>query len=168
MRIQVIVSVIGDDKAGFINQLSLDTGKLGGSWLSHKLVHLDGQLAGLFKLDIDDSQMPAFKDLLAGLDGITATISELSSSGYQSMVDVHLNLECDDRKGLTADITQILSGLEILILNFESHRYPVMGLNTGAYAAKLELKIPSSLSTDTLKTQIESLGSSVQVFITDT
>lgn len=168
MRVQVIVSVIGDDKAGFINQLSQQTSDIGGSWTAHKIVHLEGQLAALFKLDIDEQQLPAFKQLLSKLDGITATISELSPSTHDAMTDVNLSLECDDRKGLTADISAILSNLGILVLNFESHRYPVMGLNAGAYAAKLELKIPTSLTINTLKTQIESLGSSVRVFIADT
>ncbi len=166
MKTEIIVSVVGKDQGGFINNLTVKTKELGGRWLANKVAHLDGQIAGLLKMEIDDQQLPAFKAMMAEFSNIITDYHEVSATDNAPSKTVHLTIEGEDRSGLTSDITRLLYDEDVKVEHFESQRYPVIGLGTGVFEAHLDVRLPETVSLESLRTKLETLGG-VRVFLAE-
>ncbi|TCS42507.1 glycine cleavage system protein R [Reinekea marinisedimentorum] len=164
MTVQLIVSVVGPEKMGLIKQLTVKTAEMGGTWIANKVTHLDGQIAGLLKLKIDEDKLPAFKEMMSSYEGISVGFHEVSDSEPVKKTLVRLTLEAEDRSGLTSDITHLLYDLDVVIDHLDSNRYPVIGLNTGVFEAHLTLELPEALSIEGLRIELEKLGGNIRVF----
>lgn len=167
MITQLIVSVVGPEQMGFIKQVTLKTKELGGKWLANKITHLDGQIAGLLKLEIETSQLDAFRAMMQDFEGINVSYHEPAGIEQGKQPLVKLTLEGEDRSGLTSEITHLLYDLDVGIEHYESQRYPVIGLNTGVFEANLSLRLPETLSVNGLKSELEQLNDQLRVFVDD-
>ena len=167
MKTEIIISIVGTDQDGFINDLTLKTKALGGRWLANKIAHLDGQIAGLLKMEIDTEQLDAFKAMVAEYSHINADFHDVLLYQQHPKQSVQLTVEGEDRGGLTSDITRLLFDKGIKVEHFESQRFPVIGLGTGVFEAHLDLSLPSSTSVETLKENLESLGGGLRVFVSE-
>lgn len=159
----LLVSVVGQEKQDFINKLTLNTRKLGGKWLVNRLGHLDGQIAGLFKLEIDEQQVAAFKQMMASFTSIQTFYHEVGLTEDHHINEVQLKLEAEDRSGLTTEITQLLLQQDVEVHSFQSQRYPVIELGTSVFEAHLDVSLPESLNVEQLKTELESIGENLRV-----
>lgn len=154
----------GEDSDGLINQMTLKTKALGGVWLASKLTHLDGYIAGLLKVEIDDARMSEFKAMTQEFAEIQFSIYDATEHADEPRPSIRLIIEGEDRSGLNSEITQLLYDQDVRVIHFQSHRFPVVGLGTGVFEAKLEVELPPSMTTSSLKTLIESLDEQLRVF----
>ena len=97
MKTQIIVSVVGKDQGGFINTLTVKTKELGGRWLANKVAHLDGQVAGLLKMEIDEQKLPEFKAMMAEFTNVIADYHEAIEEASSPTKSVQLTIEGEDR-----------------------------------------------------------------------
>jgi glycine cleavage system regulatory protein len=167
MKTLIIVSVVGKDQEGFINKLTLKTKELSGRWLANKIAHLDGQIAGLLKMEIDTDKLDAFKSMMSEFKDINVDYHDVSDQPDQQKKVVSLTLEGEDRSGLTSDITHLLYDQDVQVTHFESQRYPVTGLGTGVFEAHLSVHLPTTVSLDQLKQDLESLSDRMRVFVAE-
>lgn len=167
MKTQIVISIAGQDQEGFINKLTVKTKALGGKWVANKLAHMDGQIAGLLKMEIESDKLDAFKSMMAEFKDLSVNYHEAANSAENPAKSVKLTLEGEDRSGLTSDITHLLYEQDVLVEHFESQRYPVTGLGTGVFEAHLDLKLPQTLSIDSLKVELEGLGDRMRVFASE-
>ena len=167
MKTQIIVSVVGKDQGGFINTLTVKTKELGGRWLANKVAHLDGQVAGLLKMEIDEQKLPEFKAMMAEFTNVIADYHEAIEEASSPTKSVQLTIEGEDRSGLTSDITRLLYDEDVKVEHFESQRYPVIGLGTGVFEAHLDVRLPATVSLESLRAKLETLGG-VRVFLAET
>ncbi|TXR53479.1 glycine cleavage system protein R [Reinekea thalattae] len=165
MNTQLIVSIQGPDRIGLFKQLTEDTAKLGGVWLANKMIHLEGQMSGLLKLDIEEEQLPAFEELMAEFYDYSVSYHPVSGDKLNIRQMARITVEGEDRQGLTSEITHLLYEQDVFIDHFESRRYPVIGLSTGVFEAKLTLSLPEGLSADELKVSLEQLDKQLRVFM---
>lgn len=167
MKTQLIIAIYGKDHDGLINQLTLKTKALGGKWLANKLTHLDGFIAGLFKMEIDSDDVDAFKSMTAEFTDVKFSLFEQSEQPSDLRKSFRLTIEGEDRSGLTSDITQLLYDQDVHVVHFQSQRFPVVGLGTGVFEAEIDIELPDSLHFNSLKSQLESLGGQLRVFLTE-
>lgn len=167
MKTQIVVSIAGTDQEGFINKLTVKTKALGGKWLANKLAHMDGQIAGLLKMEIDQDKLDAFKSMMAEFEALSVSYHEAMDDAQEGGKSVKLTLEGEDRSGLTSDITHLLYEQDVQVEHFESQRYPVTGLGTGVFEAHLDLKLPRTLTIDNLKVELEGLSDRMRVFASE-
>lgn len=164
MKTQLLISITGADHDGFFNQLTQKTKTLGGKWLANKFAHLDGQLAALLKLEIDEDKLPEFKSMMATFTAVEARYTAPRNSKTTGQA-VTFTLEGEDRSGLTSDITHLLDENDVKVEHFESRRYPITELGTDVFEAQLDLFLPASISAEHLKSHLENLSGRMRVFI---
>ena len=80
MSLSLVLTVIGDDRPGIVEQIATAISEHNGNWLESSMSHLAGKFAGIVCVSIPDSQLDAVKSALAGLSGLRIT-SEVSESG---------------------------------------------------------------------------------------
>ena len=159
-----MVSLVGKNSEGFFNALTDQTKSMGGTWRANKLAQLDGYVTGLLKLEIDEAEFENFKRMTQDFNGITFGFHEELSEEIPACLAVHLTIECEDRQGLTSDITKLLLDKNVLVDHFESQRYPVEGLEMEAFEAQLEVKLPTTLTIEQLVSELKELNDRMQVF----
>ena len=82
MSLSLVLTVIGDDRPGLVEQIATAISEHNGNWLESSMSHLAGKFAGIVCVSIPDSQLEAIKTALNGLPGlkITSEVSNASTS----------------------------------------------------------------------------------------
>ena len=68
MQTTLIVSVIGPDRPGLIEQLASVIAAASGNWEGSRMIRLAGQFSGMVQVIIAEEAMPAFREALAVLE----------------------------------------------------------------------------------------------------
>ena len=164
MKSTFIQTISGPDSLGIIKSLAHTTRGLGGEWLTSKVMKLNGQFAALMKVSIDQENEAALKaELEKQFPNLTFAHAEIVESKTQPAKIINLEIDCKDRPGLTKDITNILSNLDLTVENMEFNRFHVSSIGEAVFSAKLALAVPEDTSSEDLAEEIETLSDDVRV-----
>ena len=61
MSLSLVLTVIGDDRPGIVEQIATAISEHNGNWLESSMSHLAGKFAGIVCVSIPDSQLDAVK-----------------------------------------------------------------------------------------------------------
>jgi glycine cleavage system regulatory protein len=146
-----ITTIVGDDRPDIINALAKTTRSLGGEWIKSKVIRLDGQFSAIMKVTIDEAQKEKLNQTLeqefSGLAFYHAPVREVQPENT-NIID--LVLDCNDRPGLTKEITRALYDLNLRPENLEVSRVPIFQMGKTVYSAKMRVGIPDTLSKEEL------------------
>lgn len=164
MQSVFITTIVGDDRPDIINALAKTTRSMGGEWLKSKVTRLDGQFAAIMKVSVEASQKEKLNEALAqtftDLSFSHAPVREVQS---EDTVILDLVLDCDDRPGLTKEITRVLFDLNLRPENLEVSRLPVYQMGETVYSAKMRVGVPESLSREALSAALTKVCQSCRV-----
>ncbi len=153
-----ISAVTGNDSSGIIKSLAETTRELGGVWVTSKVMKLDGQFIALMKVRVKPEEE---NDLVAALKAkypeLLFTHSEARPAPDRPAKQLKLELDCKDRSGLTKDINNTLSNLDLVVNHMEFHRLLVTTLGETVYNAKLDLTVPADTDNADLASEIEAM-----------
>lgn len=164
MKSVFITTIVGDDRPDIVNALADKTRSLGGEWIKSKVTRLDGQFAAIMKVSIDEEKEAELKEVLdrdfADLSFSHAPVRAIKPG---NTVLLNLVLDCDDRPGLTKDITKVLYDLNLRPENLEVSRLPLLDMGETVYSARMTVGVPDTLSKEELRTALVSVGETCRV-----
>ena len=164
MKCVFITTIVGDDRPDIIKALAKTTHDLGGEWIKSKVARLDGQFAAIMKVAIDEAQKAKLNETLtqefADLTFTNAPAREVQSE-HTNILD--LVLDCDDRPGLTHEITRVLYDLNLRPENLEVSRVPIFQMGKTVYSAKMRVGLPDTLSKDALSAALKKVCDSCRI-----
>lgn len=164
MKNVFISTITGPDSLGIIKSLAEVTRSVGGEWLTSKVMKLDGQFAALMKVSIDeDKQAQLHEELVREFPHLVFTDAALPAESKKPSKIVHLEIDCKDRPGLTKDINNILSNLDLVVENMEFNRVHVSTIGEAVFNAKLALAVSEETSSEALAEEIESFSEDLRV-----
>jgi len=76
----LVLTVIGDDRPGLVEQLSTAISTHQGNWLESSMSRLAGKFAGILKVSVPAEQAPALQQALAGLSLLKVTVESSPES----------------------------------------------------------------------------------------
>jgi glycine cleavage system regulatory protein len=151
-----ILTFIGDDRPGLVEQLSSVVESNSGNWHESRLAELSGKFAGLVLISLPEEnsgQLRADLDALAqhGLSvGVTPAASPRSGDGR----DISLSLIGPDRLGIVREISRALADRQINVIEMDSHVVAAPMSGESLFKARIDARIPDNSDIDEL---IESL-----------
>lgn len=155
-----ITTIIGEDKPNTIKDIAELTRSLGGEWTKSKVIKMDNQFAGLMRVSIDEKDEQGLKDKLAAdYPDLHFSHAPARSPNDQETRPVSLTVDCEDRPGLTHDITKVLSDLNLEAEDMEFHRLPVAPVGGTVYSAKMTVLVPEDMDEARLTEALESVSS---------
>ncbi len=106
----LILTVIGDDKPGLVEELATAISTHGGNWLEASMAQLSGKFAGIVEVAVPAARAAGLQAALAGLAGLkvsakVATAQKSAPAGRQFT----LNLVGHDRIGIVREVAQVLA-----------------------------------------------------------
>lgn len=110
----LILTVIGDDKPGLVEELATAISAHGGNWLESSMAHLSGKFAGIVEVAVPADRIPELRTALAKLIGLKVsaeTAGTQNSAPHLSTIGrrLTLNLVGHDRIGIVREVSQVLA-----------------------------------------------------------
>ncbi|MBU2713209.1 glycine cleavage system protein R [Zooshikella harenae] len=158
MKKRFILTLMGPESPGLIRLLAEKTHARQGVWLKSKISHLEGQCAGIIKVEVDEGQAEPLQTELTNITDLYAVISEVQPPLPVDIKRLQLTVEADDRPGFINDISNILESCGASISNMECHRFAVTELGRSVFKADFNLKVPTDIDQDSLVAELEALN----------
>jgi glycine cleavage system regulatory protein len=167
MTTYLVLTLIGKDKPGLVEQLAETIAIHSGNWLESSMSQLAGKFAGILRVSVPDEQA----------DNLTAALGSLSSglklviekaepeSATENQQTVTLNLVGNDRPGIIREISHVLAKLGVNVEDLETDCVPAPMTGDVLFKAQAQLKVPSETELATLQTALEKLADDLIVEI---
>jgi glycine cleavage system regulatory protein len=168
MATSLVVTAIGPDRPGIVNQLSDVAQRFGANWAASRMASLAGQFAGMVHFEVDDAHAEALATALraleaSGLRVVIAKSDAKAAPGARRMV--RLELVGHDRPGIVRDLSGSLAARNVSI--HELHTQVASAAMSGEHLFKVKalLAVPESLPDEELKRGLEGLANEMMVDI---
>jgi glycine cleavage system regulatory protein len=164
----LVLTLIGDDRAGLVNAVAEQITDHGGNWERSQMAELAGMFAGIALVTVPDGradELIAALEPLHGMLDITAQIAPRDDAHTTTKV-ITLELVGADRPGIVSDVTRVLTehGVNIEALSTGTRDAPMAG--GLLFEATVELETTPDLDLDRLQHSLEQLADELMVDIT--
>jgi glycine cleavage system regulatory protein len=167
MRTTLVLTVLGDDRPGIVEQLSDRVLAAGANWEESRMAHLSGKFAGLLRVSVEPAQANALVASLASLseDGLTVVVKPgAEKAGDEARLT--LQLVGHDRPGIVRDVARILAAQQVNIEELESEVASAPMTGEPLFRARVHLRLPPSVSADAVVRKLEALAGELMVDLT--
>ena len=165
MSVSLVLTVIGDDRPGLVEQVATAVSRHGGNWLQSSMSHLAGKFAGIVCLDIDASHLDELRQELATLAGLRITAEVSENSGIPAGRHLTLALVGHDRVGIVREVSQVLARHAVNVEELNTHTASAPMSAEILFHATAKLTASPSLDTRVLVRDLEQLSNDLMVDI---
>jgi glycine cleavage system regulatory protein len=163
-----IITFIGDDRPGLVEQLSRTIEDNDGNWHDSRLSQLGGKFSGLILVSLPaangDALELALKDLsTSGLSvRVTPTVVGIDGSGGKA---ISLTVLGPDRKGIVREISRALAERQVNVIEMDSEVTSAPMSGELLFQARIQAQIPSSVDLDDLEDTLEEIANQMTLDI---
>lgn len=106
----LILTVIGDDKPGLVEELATAISAHGGNWLESSMAQLSGKFAGIVEVAVPADRIPELRTALTKLIGLKVS-AETAGTQKSALAGRRLTLHLvgHDRIGIVREVSQVLA-----------------------------------------------------------
>ncbi len=169
MKSTLILSVIGPDRPGIVDDLSSVIIDNGGNWLESRMCNLAGQFAGVLLVECSTGKQAGLVAALNGLDETGFKI-QLASGGNGGETAGRVNLELEisgpDHPGIIHDISHFLAKRNINIAEMDSHCEEGAMSGGHVFHSRISASIPRTQDISDVEDALDDLASALNVDIT--
>ncbi|MFV8817191.1 glycine cleavage system protein R [Haliea sp. E17] len=119
-----IITFIGDDRPGLVEQLSSTIERHGGNWQESQLSQLGGKFAGLILVSLAGADGTELEEALKGLAASGLSVRVTPCSGAVASTEgehsIALSVLGPDRPGIVREISRALAQRQINVAEMES------------------------------------------------
>jgi glycine cleavage system regulatory protein len=165
MRTSFVLTVIGDDRPGLVEQLSDLVLAAGANWEESRMARLAGKFAGLLRVSVDAERAEALAASLTTLDadGLTVVIKRSSEAEPSAFRTCELDLVGNDHPGIIRDISRVLAQHRVNIEELETEVTSAPMSGDALFRARARLRVPSTMTVDELRGVLEALAGDLMV-----
>ena len=163
----LLLTVIGDDRAGLVKALADTVGEHGGNWERSRLAELAGKFAGIVEVSVPDEQADELRAALAGHAGLLEIdVHEGRAEEADAGPVVRLEVLGNDRPGIVREVSGALAahGLSVDELSTENRDAPMAGGQL--FEAKITAHAPPGTDLAAVRAALEALAQEIQVDVT--
>ncbi len=162
----LVITVVGDDRAGLVSALADVIAEHGGSWGRSQLAELAGTFAGIVTVDLPADRVAGLTAALEPLAGVlTTTVHETAGAEPGPGAAHRLELVGNDRPGIVKEISAALSAHDVSIdrLDTRTGSAPMAGGELFEVSATLRPSATTDLGA--LRDALEELAGELMVDI---
>ena len=165
----LVLTVIGDDRAGLVNAVAQVVSRHGGNWERSQMAELAGKFAGIVLVSVPEAARQALIDDLRPLAGLLeiqvqtgAAALEVTPAGARRFT---LSLLGTDRPHIVREITDVLAAHHVNIdtLHTDTRDAPMSGGRL--FEAQAVLEVPPATDVAALHASLERLAHELMVDI---
>ena len=166
----LVLTVIGDDRPGLVEQLATAISAHGGNWLESSMAHLSGKFAGIVCVTIAARDVEGLKKEFSTLAGLRIT-AEVAGSGDAPAAQpsgrrLKLSLVGHDRIGIVREVSQVLGRHAVNVEGLSTHTASAPMSAAILFHATADLTASPNLDTRALTSDLEQISNDLMVDIT--
>ena len=163
----LVLSVIGPDRPGLVEELAQLIAAHAGSWDESRMARLAGHFAGVVQIHLPDERTQALMDALPGLSARGLSASVVDSQAPDRPLDagntLWLDLVGQDRPGIIRDVSHALATLGVNVLDLRTSVESAAMSGERLFRARAELAPPIGLARDSIRKTLERLAADMMV-----
>ncbi len=169
MKISLVLTVVGKDRPGLVENVARTVADQNGNWLESRMSHMADHFAGIVRVEVPEKAMEKLRGNLAQMaetEELRITVEESGMETEQApSPSFFLELVGTDRPGIVKELSALLSrhGVNIEEMNTETSGAPMSG--DPLFHASVKIQLPSQLSVDQLRTELEKTEQNLMVDI---
>ena len=163
-----IITFIGEDRPGLVEQLSSVIENNRGNWLESRLSQLGGKFTGLILVSLpDDSGTVLEADLKAlSSSGLSVRVTAIVGSAISAPGrDITLSVMGPDRLGIVREISRALADRQINVVEMDSHVSSAPMSAESIFTARIDAQIPDSTDMDDLSDTLDEIANTMTLEI---
>jgi glycine cleavage system regulatory protein len=167
MRTSLVLTLIGDDRPGIVEQLADQVMAAGANWEESRMARLAGKFAGILRVSVEADRAQALRSRLAAVSpGLTLVVETAEAEPAPATHMLRLDLLGQDHPGIIRDISRVLvqHGVNIEELETDLTSAPMSG--EALFRARARVRMPPTLSLDSLRRRLENLAGELMVDLT--
>ena len=166
--IPLVLTVIGDDRPGLVEQLAAAISAHHANWLESSMSQLSGKFAGIVCISVAPAQLDPLKAALSALPGlrITAEAGATANPSAAPQRRLKLSLVGHDRIGIVREVSQVLARHAINVEELATHTASAPMSAEVLFHASAELTAAENLDARALTSELEQISNDLMVDIT--
>jgi glycine cleavage system regulatory protein len=164
----LVLTVIGDDRAGLVSALADVVDGHGGSWGRSQLAELAGKFAGIVTVEVPQERVADLRAALEPLGGVLeTTVQEVQVTPAPADGTAYrLELVGNDHPGIVKEISGALAAHQVSIESLESWTAPTPESGGHTFEAQITMRPAAGADLDALRVALEDLAQDLMVDIT--
>lgn len=161
----LILSVVGSDRPGLTQALAAAVLSAGGNWLESHLSRLGGLYVGSVLVEAGDVE--ALRAAVQAVDahGLEVRIAPAVDAPGADGEEVLFSLVGQDRLGIVAQVTALLSGLGVNIEAFSTRISAEPHSGAPLFHLDARLRLPAGLTAEEVQDALEAISGEIMVDI---
>ncbi len=162
----LILTVIGDDKPGLVEELATAISHHQGNWLASSLAQLSGKFAGIVEVAVPTENVTALETALAQLKGLKVSV-EIAAARKSALAGRHLTLSLvgHDRIGIVKEVSEVLARHHVNVETLTTRTSSAPMSAETLFHCEAELTAPVDFDARVLKSALEKLSDELMVDI---
>jgi glycine cleavage system regulatory protein len=165
MRTSLVLTVIGADRPGIVEQISDQVLAAGANWEESRMARLAGKFAGVLRVSVDAERANRLVDDLRALASADLTI--VIERGHEDEVKglraVAIEIVGHDRKGIVRDISHVLARCGANIEELETEVTGAAMSGEPTFRARAHVRLPNATSVDDIRAALEAMADNLMV-----
>ena len=165
----LVLTAIGPDRAGLVEELAAVVAEHGGNWLESRMARLGGEFAGIVRVEIAEGKSETLRSALSSIGGLTVIVSAAADAAPAEGGDtgtVQLELLGSDRPGIVSAIARALAARGVNVENLDTERTSAPMSGEVLFKASAQLLLPPDLELADLQADLEELAGDLMVDLT--
>lgn len=158
---ELIATVLTDDKPGVIEAVSAVVVEHGGSWQDSRMAQLAGTFAGIIAISVPDDAARALASALEALPQITHVAPAGSRSPATS--NHTLQVVANDRPGIVAEVSRALARMQVNVAELATSVEPASMSGGVVFRAILEIGLEPDQTLADVITGLEGLSDDLMI-----
>ena len=164
MNRHLVITLVGADRPGIVERLSRIVVEHGGAWEESHMANLGGQFAGILRIRIDESRLPALTQALQAMEGLQVSIAP-AGEGDPAQKLYGLSLLGQDRPGIVHRVSAALAQAGASVEDMETGVLEASMSGEKLFQARIQLRLPDEDSLETLRQRLEDIADELIVDI---
>lgn len=168
MNLDLVLTVIGDDRPGLVENLAGTISAHQGNWLESSMSHLAGKFAGIVRVSVPSERQEALRTALSAQTALKV-VAEIAPAAEGLATTRHrafsLNLVGHDRIGIVREVTQVLARHAVNVESLDTYTSAAPMSGETLFHADATLRAADTLDANVLKQELEALSAELVVDI---
>ena len=170
MTTTLVLTVIGDDRAGLVKALADVIESGGGNWERSHLSELAGKFAGIVTVTVPEDRAQALRAALAPLDGLLAVAVHDTAAGgvgdaepKEARQELRIDLLGNDRPGIVGAVSGVLAKHDLSVAELQSSTRDAPMAGGRLFEATALVTVPAGADLVALQEALEELATEIMV-----
>ncbi|MEC5386559.1 ACT domain-containing protein [Uliginosibacterium sp. H3] len=167
MNEDFVITAIGDDRPGLVEELAAVVVAHEASWLESSLAHVSGKFAGLVRIRVHAQNVVALQKALTDFKPLRVIVERAGHPSPDNLPQraLHLSLTGHDRVGIVREVSQVIARHAVNVESLNTYTSAAAMSGETMFHAEAELRADAQLDIRALQAALEALSNELIVDI---